>query len=139
MRGSGCATIREKTWSLDRRSGLLAERRDPTDPFALTGSARRLIRRTGPWDVHGHNDKTTLHLREGVSRVFRNQHVIAFGNSPGRTAFELGTGAVFVVRAPFVLQFAADGEDTGSIHHVNDLGLHVVDVGVSVDSLHTVF
>ena len=72
---------------------------------------QRLIRSAAPRDMHGHNNQATLHLREGVSRVFRNQYVIAFGNSPGRAPFKLGTGAVLVVRPAFVLQFAADGED----------------------------
>ena len=48
-----------------------------------------LIARTAPRHVHGHNDQPALHLREGVRRVFRNHHVIALGNSPWRSAFEL--------------------------------------------------
>jgi len=58
-------------------------------PIPLTFPSGGLIGRTAPGQVHGHNDQPALHLREGVRRVFRNHDVIALGDSPWRSAFEL--------------------------------------------------
>ena len=91
-----------------------------------------LIGRTASWQVHGHNDKSALYLREGVCSIFRDQDAIAFDDSPRCSAFELGSCSVFVIRAPFVLQFATDSEDSGSINDVNDLYLHIPNVGVGI-------
>jgi hypothetical protein len=41
----------------------------------------RLIGNTTPRQVHGHDDQPALNLREGMRRVFRNHHIIAFANS----------------------------------------------------------
>ena len=111
----------------------------------MTGRSRarlgdgRLLRRAAARHVHGHDHQPAFDLGERVRGVFRNHDVIAFGNAVRCSAFELGSGAIFIIRPPLVLQPTADREDSRSIHHVHDLGFDIVDVGVGVDTLDTVF
>lgn len=73
--------VTTKTWE-----GLWRDSDAPSPTRLPRGG---LIGRTAPRHVHGHNDQPALHLREGVRRVFRNHRVIALGNSPWRSAFQL--------------------------------------------------